>query len=562
MGRSGSGSRQGDLLEQALGVIGALAVAYVVLALVKNKLGLSWPAMILAVAAILLILSHLTWKGLRSFQRARGKAALALKEAVEGPPAAEVESRPRVVEGRAAEDVSDTPTVPSVAAPDSGGAALFEGALVSALRQTAAIGAEETVSVTTKQAGQDTAVYDVVLPPGRTQEEVTHRLGRLASHLGVTRLHLKVDTSRASERQLRLLVLTDPPFTSSYPPPTREEIKTCPGVALGHEINGQLWSFRDLGRVSLLISGLPQAGKTTLLNDLMTCMVLTFGAECDLYVLDGEMYGLSRFEGLAVRYEASGGLEVMESMLDDLNWIAVNRSERAMEAYRSRIKRPDFRPVFFIVDECADFFESEGSSESKEAVQRIEGKIGRLAAKSSEYGISVILATRQLSRETIPLRVRSKFRHRACMYVETEGAVKAALGDSYFDSVAPISPVFLDPAIKGQVVLYVDGASTLIQSFNFPEEFVWAVVDEAVQRRGERIPDSPLNRAVGILEARGVGFMAAAELAPLMGIESASEDDRGKRLGRLLGVPEGQARSVAHGYWLKDLQGAATAARE
>src|SRR5690606_11280697 len=120
----------------------------------------------------------------------------------------------------------------------------------------------------------------------------------------------------------------------------------------------------------------------------------------------------------------------------------------------------------------------DGTPKGKERSAGIAEKARKLAAKSLESRISMILLTQRPDKDAIPVTVRNQCQYRLCMYVESEGTAKVTLGDSYFTTAAPINPTHLNPQIKGQAVMFAGGTSTLIRGFNFSDEFMWEVVDE------------------------------------------------------------------------------------
>lgn len=523
---------------QAAGTIGVLVLVFGVLATIKAKLGLSWPATALLTLGVLIVLGYLAWRVRTLVLRlwAPPPAGVAAATAAEAPEGAE-------------EAVAAHPK------------------LTAALTKAGAIGRDEVirsedVTVEPLPSGLGT-VYDFLVPEGRTHKHVGKQLGELAGMFNVSRLQVKLETNRQSERHVRLLVLNQPPFSAPFPPPTKGEIRTFAGVPLGHEVTGQLAGVKTFDKASLLIGGMTQMGKTTLVNGLITCLLVAY-EEFDLYLLDGKLCGLTKFEKIAVRYEASDDPAVLEGMLDELNERVAKRYTKLQDAIRNRQTAPKFKPVFFIIDEAADFFTDDGTKEGIALVARNEDKARSLVAKSLESGISTVMLTQRPAKEAIPVKVRDQFLYRMCLYVASAGGAKVALGDSYFDTVAPIHPSLLDPDVKGQGVLFANGASRLIRGFNFPDEFIWEVVDEVAARQEKVLaetPLAPLKSAIQLMQGRGVDFMLTSELAPALGITETDPQKAGKQLSERLGVPS--ARSTKgptkgkRGYYLADLTAAA-----
>ncbi|MGW8558140.1 FtsK/SpoIIIE domain-containing protein [Streptomyces tubercidicus] len=536
--RRDDGREHDDIYAHTAGAIGGLGMVTAGLIAIKTKLGLSWPGTILLTAGGLVALGYAAWRVKTGVMR-----WWASKPAEAPSTALAQESPPEVPDGAE----TAVPTHPE---------------LTAALTRTGAIGRDEIIPLSDVQVEELEGIgtrYTFLVPEGRTHEVVSKRLGPIASMLGVTRLHLKLETSRRTEREVRLLKLNEPPFSRLFAPPSREQIRAYEGVPFGHDVTGALAGVKTFDKASMLIAGMTQMGKTTLTNGLITCLLVAYGSNFDLYLLDGKLCGLTNFEKLAVRYEASDDPAVMESMLDDLLSRVDGRYIKLQDAIRNRQPAPKFRPVFFIVDEAADFYTDNGTKDSITQVRRVEDKSRSLVAKSLESGISTIMLTQRPAKEAIPVKVRDQFLYRMCLYVASEGGAKVALGDSYFDTVAPIHPALLDPAIKGQAVLFANGSSTLLRGFNFPDEFIWEVVDEVHAQRTkvfESQPTSPRKKAIDLMRAQGVEFMPTPILAKALGVEGENPGTVGIKLSKLLGVAPDKEGGV-RGYLLADLAAAA-----
>ncbi|MFD3834174.1 FtsK/SpoIIIE domain-containing protein [Streptomyces sp. NPDC058621] len=519
-----------DIYAHSAGAIGLLVMVTAGLMAIKTALGISWPAAVALTVGALIAIGYAAW-----WVKTRVTRWWA-REPAETPSAVLAqESQP---------DGADEQAVP------------VHPELTAVLTTAAAIGKEQVIradEVTSHSVSTGT-LYDFLVPKGRTYEDVEKRLGTVAGMFGVTRLHMKIERSRDNERRVRLLKLNEPPFTHAFPAPTRQEISTFAGVPLGHDVTGQLAGVPTFDKASLLVAGMTQMGKTTLINGLITCLLIAYG-EFELYLLDGKFCGLTRFEGIATRYESSDDPAVFWDMVRELNARSDSRYREITEAIRNRKPAPKFKPIIFIVDESADFFASGATNEEKERARNIAEDTRRLVSKSLESGISTILMTQRPSANAIPVEVRDQFLYRMCLYVASSGTAKVALGDTYFETVAPINPALLDPDIPGQAVLFVKGRSTLIRGFDFPDQFIWGVVDSLNDTRKaaepEQPPLSPVEQAIKLLRDKSVTFMATADLAAFFGL-----DPDGKDLAVLLGVSPNRT-SKARGYRLADLEAAA-----
>ncbi|MEU3550672.1 FtsK/SpoIIIE domain-containing protein [Streptomyces longwoodensis] len=535
--------QQEDFYGELAGAVGGLVIVTGILGAIKAKLGLNWPATILLTVGVLVALGYGIWK-----------ARVALQRHWKGESQATAQAK-QTAALQADGATSSQPAEDSVPAHPQ---------LTATLRTAGAIGRDEVirldeVAVTPVPTGTQ---YDLVLPATRTRKDVETRLENVAAALHKTRLHLRVDRSRDSERRVRLLVLDDEPFSTPFPAPTREQITAFKGVPLGHDVTGKLTGIRTFSKSSMLVAGMSQTGKSTLINGLITCLLIAYG-DFDLYLLDGKLCALIHWEKACIRYEASDDPGVFESMLDELNDRVSSRYMEMQEDLRNRKPTPKFRPVIFIADEVADFFADDGTPKGKERAQRIEEKARKLVAKGLESEVSTIFLTQRPDKDAIPVKVRSQFSYRISLYVDSAGTAKVVLGDSYFSTVAPIDPTQLNPEIRGQGVLFAGGRSTLIRGFDFPNEFMWKVADEAqarLQAKIETAPETPLKQAIDIMQSKGVDFILTAELASALGITETDSVKCGIKLSKALGVPSGRGPKGARGYHLGDLTAAAMSA--
>ncbi|MFB9594053.1 FtsK/SpoIIIE domain-containing protein [Streptomyces racemochromogenes] len=532
----GKKQQEQDVYAQAAGAIGSVVIVFGILAAIKEKTGLPWVAVVALTVGVLIALGYGAWKirslVSRAFTGGTGPVARLKQEtAAQVPAESAVESVPAHPE------------------------------LTAALVTAGAIGKEQVIraedaTVTDVKNGK---LYNFLVPEGRTYEDVEKKLGTVAGMFGVTRLHMKLERSRDNERRVQLLKLHNPPFSSPFVAPTRQQIESFSGIPLGHDVTGELAGVSTFSKASLLVAGMTQMGKTTLVNGLITCLLIAYG-EFELYLLDGKFCGLTRFESIATVYKSSDDPDVFEAMVDELNERSDKRYEEIKEAIRKRQPVPKFKPIIFITDEAADFFAHDESREGKEKARRIAEKTRSLVSKSLESEISSVLMTQRPAQNAIPVMVRDQFLYRMCLYVASSGTAKVALGDTYFETVAPINPALLDPDIKGQAVLFANGRSTLIRGFNFSDEFVWGVVDEIRNRHHktlQKAPDSPLARAITLMRSSGVDFMTTRDLAEALGIEESDPVKRGKQLNQLLEVTAHKGAKGVRGYLLADLTAAA-----
>ncbi|MFJ4717466.1 FtsK/SpoIIIE domain-containing protein [Streptomyces sp. NPDC088785] len=537
MGRGRGQHHTGDSYEHAAGAIGVIAMVLGGLVAIKVKTGLPWWSVILLTVGVLITLGWAAWwaktKAAQLWAREPAKAtstALAQEAAADEGPARDEE-------------------------------------LTRALVASGAIGKDQVVradeSVSTPLPGGLGVRREFKVPPGRTYKHVAAKAGEVAGALGVTRMRTQVERGELSERDVDMTVLSQPPFTDSFAVPTREMILAHEGIPFAHSMTGELVGIDDFTKGALFVAGMTQTGKSTLTIALITCAYIAYGPELDVYLIEGKPGALVRFEKVAVRYEASSEKSVFDSMVRQLLQEQVKRYELDNDAMRNRKPKPRHRQVLFIADEVADYYVHDGSTESKKERTALVANSSELVRKGLECGITVVMMTQRPSDRAVPVEVRDQFKKRICLYVSGKGGAEVALGSDYFKTESPIHPALMDASIQGQGV-YFDGiTSKLIRGIRFPDDFIWSVVDDVKARRDQRVEataDTPLKRAIALMQEREVTFIKSSDLAAEFGIEGADAGDIGKKLKALLKVaptPTGQGR----GYKLDALKQAALAAR-
>jgi S-DNA-T family DNA segregation ATPase FtsK/SpoIIIE len=527
-----------ELYAQTAGAIGTLAIAAGVLAAIKDKLGLSWPATLALTAGSLVALGYGVWKARTGLQRLlAGRAQPEDKQLAQEASMALAQEAP-AEEGPARDEV-----------------------LTKALVASRVIGKDQFVqadeSVVTPLRYVLGNRYEFKVPVGYTYEHVAAKAGEVAGALGATRLRTQVERGELSERDVDMTVLAKPPFTEPFAPPSREMILAHEGIPFAHSMTGELVGIDDFSKGALFVAGMTQTGKSTLTIALLTCAYIAYGPDLDVYLIEGKPGALVRFEKLAIRYEASSKTSVFDSMVCELLQKQKERYDLDNEAMRQRKPKPRHRQILFIADEVADYYVSDGSNESRKERARLVKNSSELVRKGLECGITVVMMTQRPSDRAVPVEVRDQFKRRICLYVSGTGSAQVALGSDYFKTQSPIHPALMDASIQGQGV-YFDGVSSkLIRGIRFENDFIWQVVDDVAARRHQRVeeaPETPLKQAIALMRERGVDFMPTVELAPALGITEEKAVVQGRKLSAALGVPSGgKDDKGVRGYHLADL---------
>lgn len=530
--------REEDFYGQLGMAIGGFGTVAAVLYAIKTKLGLPWPVTILLVAAVLVALGYAAWWVRSRVQRLWAKKPAEKTSAALAQEATAIEAEePRHEE------------------------------LTQALVSSGAIGKDQFVRadealVTPLPHGLG-ARYEFKVPMGRTHKHVADKTSAVAGALNATRLRTQVERGELSERDVDMTVLSQPPFTAPFSPPTREMILAHDGIPFAHSMTGDLVGIGDFTKGAIFVAGMTQTGKSTLTIALITCAYIAYGPELDVYLIEGKPGGLTRFEKVAVRYEASSKATVFDSMVRELLQKQQERYELDMQAMRERKPTPRHRQILFIADEVADYYVSDGSAEAKKLKARLVKNSSELVRKGLECGITVVMMTQRPSDKAVPVEVRDQFKQRICLYVSGKGSAEVALGSDYFKTESPIHPALMDANIQGQGV-YFDGVSSrLVRGIRFDNDFIWEVVDDVAARREKRVesaPETPVKQAIALMQERDVKFMLTTELAPAMGIKETDASAQGLALSELLKVKSHRPPGSNRGYRLADLRAAVEAA--
>ncbi|QNP67968.1 FtsK/SpoIIIE domain-containing protein [Streptomyces genisteinicus] len=547
MGRK-KAAQDEELYAQTAGAIGTLAIAAGCLAAIKDKTGLGWGATLALTAGALVALGYLAWK-----IRAVVKRLLAGEGITTG---LRSDSAPAQA-GKAGAETAEEAADDLIAGPAR------DEELTHALVASGAIGKDQFVradeSVVTPLPHGLGQRFEFKVPVGRTYEHVAAKAGEVAGALGATRLRTQVERGELSERDVDMTVLAQPPFTHAFAPPTKEMILAHEGIPFAHSMTGEVVGIDDFTKGALFVAGMTQTGKSTLTIALITCAFIAYGPDLDVYLIEGKPGALVRFEKLAIRYEASSSASVFDSMVCELLQKQRERYDLDNEAMRERKPKPRHRQILFIADEVADYYVSDGSAEGRKERARMVKNSSELVRKGLECGITVIMMTQRPSDRAVPVEVRDQFKRRICLYVSGKGSAEVALGSDYFKTQSPIHPALMDASIQGQGVYFNGVSSRLIRGIRFPDDFIWRVVDDVLERRGKRIesvPDTPLKKAINLMQERGIDHIRSTELGPALGINEPDPGKLGKKLSADLTVSP-EVKSWGRGYTLDRLKQAA-----
>lgn len=156
-------------------------------------------------------------------------------------------------------------------------------------------------------------------------------------------------------------------------------------------------SQRLLKEGHILISGTTGSGKSTLLDTLLYNMCFKSADEIVIVIIDLKMVSLISWKKAPqVERYADTPSEAL-SLLQDVEYTMYKRFDEMKE---KELKMYDGRPIYVIIDEAAELFDSVNGS--KEYVKTI-ARLGRAAR------VNIVLSTQSPNRKTIPADVTLNF---------------------------------------------------------------------------------------------------------------------------------------------------------
>lgn len=191
-------------------------------------------------------------------------------------------------------------------------------------------------------------------------------------------------------------------------------------IALGKDINGEVFSA-DLTRMPhLLIAGSTGSGKSVCLNAILVCLLMHNSPDrLKLVLIDPKMVELSGYNNIPHMLtpvvtdiqKASQVLQFVLREMDKRNQEFVEVGVRNIQEYNA--KKPDkiLPYLVVVIDELADLM--------KRAASDVESSITRLAQTARAMGIHLIVATQRPSRDVLTGAIKGNLPSRIAFAVAT-----------------------------------------------------------------------------------------------------------------------------------------------
>ncbi len=224
------------------------------------------------------------------------------------------------------------------------------------------------------------------------------------------------------------------------------------GIALGRDINGEVFSVDLACLPHLLIAGATGSGKSVCLNTILSCLLLQNSPErLKLILIDPKRTELSAYNGIP--HLITPVVTDIEHVINVLNWVLREtdlREEHFMEnevcniqEYNSKITNKQLPYIVVVIDELANLMAEDSDF--------IENSIVRLAQSAHKAGIYLIAATQRPSRYVVTGTIKGCMQARIAFSVATgidsivildcKGAENLfGNGDMYFFSPEESSP--------------------------------------------------------------------------------------------------------------------------
>ncbi|CAN5296372.1 DNA translocase SpoIIIE [soil metagenome] len=346
-------------------------------------------------------------------------------------------------------------------------------------------------------------------------------------------------------------------------------------VGLGKDISGRA-VFLDLAEMPhLLVAGTTGAGKSVMLNGLLTSLLLTTDPRrVKMVLIDPKRVELSQFG--KVPHLITPVVTDVKKAANALLWAVAEMERRyevlermgtrSLEGYNDRAETP-MPYVVIVIDELADLM--------MQAASKVEDSIIRLAQKARAVGIHIVVATQRPSVDVITGMIKANIPSRIAFAVssqvdsrvimDTPGAeALLGMGDMLYKPVSAMRPsrvqgAFISESEVGEIVVASAASASGDASPNFVEEVTQPKEDpkktdepdddllpdaasfvvstqqasvSAVQRRF-RVGYSRAGRIIDALERRGVvgpyeGSKSRSVVASELDLPRIFEQDDGK----------------------------------
>ncbi|MFY1675476.1 hypothetical protein [Streptomyces sp. WMMC905] len=383
MGKKRNEHESDDVYAQMAGAIGVLAIAFGILAAIKDKLGLSWPVTIALTAGGVVVIGYGAWKartGLQRFLAARGQSAAASQEQDPAAPA------PRAQEG------TDALVLPTA---------------MGRLLQRLEVPVESADSIP-HPTGEGHMVR-VAAP--HTTAAVTRLREAIASELDVTQEEVNFAQVEGSIRNVRMLIGT--PYTHIPELPDLDGLDLNADIPLGYDLWGNILTMPSPIGKHFLVAGETEGGKTSFLKFLAYLFLMAGGR---LVIVDGKPDGdYADFKEACDYYDNSLTHKGVMGALEYVRDVAERRG-------RSKRGGGDPEPMLVIIDEILTFKEDPAEG------RKFESALKLTASQVRSARILVACATQHPRDDVISTVIKNNLTVSVAFKVMSQAASRMILG--------------------------------------------------------------------------------------------------------------------------------------
>lgn len=255
-------------------------------------------------------------------------------------------------------------------------------------------------------------------------------------------------------------------------------------VALGKDLNNNIFEIDLCKMPHLLVSGTTGSGKSVLLNTIILSLLYNYSPqELNLLLIDPKKVELSNYENIPqLRAEIATDTETARQTLDFAIKEMLSRYEilkqnkaRNIESYNKQ-NANKLPYLVIVIDELADLMLSEVKTKlglDLTGTQRIDEKICRIAQMGRACGVHLIVSTQRPSTDVITGLIKANIPSRIALSVsniydskvilDRKGAEKlTGNGDMYYkqigaDELIRIQGAFIQDAEIEKIVNYIRG---------------------------------------------------------------------------------------------------------
>lgn len=248
------------------------------------------------------------------------------------------------------------------------------------------------------------------------------------------------------------------------------------------------WDFRKSPHA--LIVGMTGGGKTFFIAYLLLAFLRR---DAEVMIGDPKNSGLSyleKFLGDNVKTDVDGIIVLLERFECEMNKRYKEIRERPDYAFGKDYADYNYSPVWFILDEFVAFV----SLLDKANKEKFEGALKRVVMKGREAGCFVLLATQRPDAKYLDASIRDLLGLRVALGSCSDDGYKMAFGSDGKGLKPQVD-------IKGSGYLYIDGSTTLPETFESP------FMDVDFVQEFEKLATSGKKR----IDGSGKGFLNSGE---------------------------------------------------